>query len=147
MQHQLKVGSFSIILDEQQRVLLCHRTDRDLWNLPGGKLEKGEAPWETALREIKEETGLDAKIIDLIGVYSKPEDDEIVFSFACEVIGGAITLSKEADQIEYFEIGKIPKNISPRQLERIHDLFNKQNKTVTKIQRGKSSIGIVSGTS
>ncbi|MFA6537136.1 MAG: hypothetical protein WCT18_01920 [Patescibacteria group bacterium] len=31
-----KVASFGIIFDEQNRILFCHRTDYDLWNLPGG---------------------------------------------------------------------------------------------------------------
>ena len=33
------LGAFTIILDEHERVLLCHRRDHDLWNLPGGRLE------------------------------------------------------------------------------------------------------------
>jgi len=38
------IGVFAIILDESRRVLLCHRRDFDLWNLPGGGLERGESP-------------------------------------------------------------------------------------------------------
>ena len=40
------IGVFAIILDDGGRVLLCHRRDQDLWNLPGGGLESGETPWE-----------------------------------------------------------------------------------------------------
>lgn len=57
-----KIGVFGIIIDEQNRVLLCHRRDYDLWNLPGGGLEKNEAPWEGVVREVKEETGLRVKV-------------------------------------------------------------------------------------
>ncbi len=38
------IGAFAIILDSQQRVLLCHRRDIDQWNLPGGGVMSGEAP-------------------------------------------------------------------------------------------------------
>ncbi len=38
------IGVFAIIFDRKKRILFCHRTDCDLWNLPGGALEKGEAP-------------------------------------------------------------------------------------------------------
>jgi ADP-ribose pyrophosphatase YjhB (NUDIX family) len=41
--HRLNIGVFAIIFDDKKRILFCHRTDRDLWNLPGGALEKGEA--------------------------------------------------------------------------------------------------------
>ena len=49
------IGAFAVILDKERGVLFCHRRDRDLWNLPGGKLETNEAPWEGVVREVKEE--------------------------------------------------------------------------------------------
>ena len=60
------------------------------WNLPGGVLEHGEAPWECVIREVKEETGFDVKIEKLSGIYSKPTQNEIVFQYICTVIGGGI---------------------------------------------------------
>jgi len=105
-----KIGVFAIITDNQGRVLLCHRRDHDLWNLPGGGVETGESPWDALVREIKEETCLEAKPVHLTGVYSKPDKNEIVLSFACEVTGGSIALNDEVDKIEYFEVGQIPKN-------------------------------------
>ena len=45
------VGSFAVIFDKEDRVLLSHRTDLDIWNLPGGGVENGELPNETAIRE------------------------------------------------------------------------------------------------
>jgi 8-oxo-dGTP pyrophosphatase MutT (NUDIX family) len=57
MRHSL--GAFAIIFDEQNRVLLSHRRDMDLWNLPGGGVESGELPTEAVIREVKEETGLE----------------------------------------------------------------------------------------
>lgn len=38
------IGAFAIIFDERSRVLLCHRQDFELWNLPGGDVESGEVP-------------------------------------------------------------------------------------------------------
>ena len=74
------------------RVLLCHRRDHDLWNLPGGALEHGEAPRDGVIREVKEETGLEVEVSGLAGVYSKPEADDVV----CRIQRGAssIQLSK-----------------------------------------------------
>ncbi len=137
------IGTFGIITDKDERVLLCHRRDHDLWNLPGGGVEVGESPWDALIREIKEETGLEAKPVHLTGVYSKPDKNEIVLSFACQIEGGEIALTDEADKIEYFEVEQIPKNISPKQVERIKEYFEDKNKTHYKIQTGPSSIDLI----
>lgn len=50
------IGVFAIVKDEKDRVLLCLRNDYNVWNLPGGGLEAGEAPWQGVIREVKEET-------------------------------------------------------------------------------------------
>src|ERR1700690_798181 len=117
MKAQFTIGVFGMIFDERGRVLLCHRKDHDLWNLPGGALESGEAPWDGVKREVKEETGLIVDVSKLTGVYSKPDKDDIVLSFLCTRTGGEITLNDEADKIEYFEIDKLPSNTVPKQVE------------------------------
>jgi ADP-ribose pyrophosphatase YjhB (NUDIX family) len=137
------VGMFGIILDDQKRALLCHRRDHDLWNLPGGSLESGEPPWDGLRREVREETGLEVEVSRLAGVYSKPEQDEIVLSFVCKSVGGEITLNDEADKIGYFEISKLPPNTVPKQVERIKDAIAGQAGAILKMQTGKSSIELV----
>ena len=132
------IGVFAIIFDEQQRILLCHRNDYDLWNLPGGGLETGEIPWEGVIREVKEEVGLDVDVVKLQGIYSKPDMNEIVFSFICKHVGGEMTLTDEADQIQYFSFEDIPKNTSPKQLDRIKDALS-ENDLVLKVHTGPSS--------
>jgi len=128
------IAAFGIIFDEQGRVLLCHRTDQDLWNLPGGGVESRESPIETARREVREETGFEVEIVKLLGVYNKSVEDIVVFSFLCKIIGGEKTLNNEADKIEYFEVDKLPSNISPRQVERIKDALLDPSEVLFKIQ-------------
>ncbi len=137
------IGVFGIITDNEGRVLLCHRRDYDLWNLPGGGVEADESPWDALVREIKEETGLEAEPVRLTGVYSKPDKNEIVLSFACQITGGEITLTDEADKIEYFEVGQIPKNTSPKQVERTNEYFSDKSKTHFRVQTGPSSIDLI----
>lgn len=132
------IGVFAIMLDEEGSVLLCHRRDADLWNLPGGGLEPGEAPWAGVIREVREETGLTVAVERLAGVYHKPEFNEIVFSFVCTVAGGAVTPTDEADAIEYFPLDRIPPNTSRKQVERIRDAVATGG-IVLKEQRGPSS--------
>lgn len=134
------IGVFGIILNNSNEVLLCHRTDYDLWNLPGGGLEEGETPWEGVIREIKEETGLDTEIIKLNGIYSKPNKSEIVFTFYCKKTGGELCLNDEADKLQYFNQNNLPKKISPKHIERISDHFDTSKNVKLKIQQGKSTI-------
>ena len=104
MKNKFTIGVFGIIVDKNKRVLLCHRRDYDLWNLPGGGLKPGEFILDGVKREVKEETGLEVDILKLIGVYDKPEEKDIAFSFYCNIVGGKIKLNDEADKIEYFEL-------------------------------------------
>lgn len=143
MKTQFSIGVFGVIFDDQNKVLLCHRKDYNLWNLPGGALETGEAPWEGVKREVKEETGLDVQVSKLTGVYSKEDKGEIVFAFLCKVVGSEITLNEEADQIQYFEVDKLPPNTVPKQVERIKDALSNASGVVLKIQTGKSAIDLV----
>lgn len=132
-----------MIFDEQNRVLLCHRRDHDLWNLPGGALESGEAPWDGVKREVKEETGLVVEVVKLAGVYSKPDQNDIVFSFVCRTQGGEITLNNEADRIEYFGVDELPSNTFPKQVERIKDALQNSTELTLKVQTGKSIIELI----
>ena len=142
MKDQFVIASFGLIFDEQNRVMLCHRCDYDLWNLPGGTMEAGESPWECVVREVGEETGFDVEIVKLAGIYNKPEKNEVCFSFVCKIIGGILTLNEEADRIEYFDIKDIPSNTSPKQIERIKDSI-REKRAVYKNQTGKSSIELI----
>jgi len=117
------LGAFAVIFGASERVLLCHRTDRDMWNLPGGRVEPGEAPWDAVVREVREEVGLHVRVERLLGVYAVADRDDVVFSFQCVCVGGEICTTPEADDVGWFEASAIPSNTSPRQLERIRDAY------------------------
>jgi len=114
-------GAFAIICDEKRRVLLCHRRDIDAWNLPGGRVEEGEAPWDAAIRETREEVGLEVEVTRLTGLYWRPERSELVFTFECRVLSGTPSLSDEADKVGYFALDGLPANTGLKHAERIRD--------------------------
>ena len=62
----------AIVQDDQGRVLLIHKTDNDLWALPGGGHEMGESIVDTVVREVKEETGYDVEVETITGTYTNP---------------------------------------------------------------------------
>jgi ADP-ribose pyrophosphatase YjhB (NUDIX family) len=118
---EFTIGAFATIWDEHGRVLLLHRRDRDAWNLPGGRVEKYESPWEACTREVREECGLESKVHRLTGIYAKPHKDEIVFNFDCGIDGGQLQSTPEADLARFFALDSLPGNLLPRQRERILD--------------------------
>lgn len=101
-------------------------------------MEHGESPWQAVIREVKEETGLDVEISGFVGIYSKTDVDELAFAFLCRPVGGTVTLNDEADDIRYYDLSALPQNISAKQVERIEDALAHREKTVCKIQIGKS---------
>lgn len=132
------LAAFALIFDDGGRVLLCHRTDADLWNLPGGGVEDSETPWEAVIREIEEETGLQARVERLEGVYAKPRQGQVIFSFRCEVTGGELTPTAEADRCEYFAVDDLPANTVPKQVERIRDAVSDQPRPILRLQASPS---------
>ncbi|MEK7126164.1 MAG: NUDIX domain-containing protein [Patescibacteria group bacterium] len=115
----MMIGAFSIILDDENRVLLCKRRDKDLWNLPGGRVEQDESPWAAAVREAQEEMNVVITIERLVGVYFKQEQGEIVFQFLARIEHGTPSKSEESKETAYFDMNALPENTAPRQKERI----------------------------
>jgi ADP-ribose pyrophosphatase YjhB (NUDIX family) len=133
------IGAFAIILDDRGRTLLCHRRDMDAWNLPGGGVESGELPTEAVVREVREETGLDVTVERLVGVYGKPDKDEIVFAFTCRVVGGQLSTTSESDAHQYFQLEDLPENTLPKHVERIQDAQRADRQPVFKRQAAPST--------
>lgn len=96
----LQCGSAVIIIGQDGRILLHHRTDNDTWGLPGGSMELGERLEDCAIRETREEVGLICHSLEFFGVYSGPEfyyryanGDEahnVTVAYFCRDFSGAI---------------------------------------------------------
>src|SRR5438132_4166136 len=102
-----RIGVFALIFDDQGRILLGHRRDIDWWNLPGGGMEVGETVDEALRREVYEETGLVVEIERLVGVYSKPQKQEVVLTFRCHTISGTLSATEESCECRYFAPGDL----------------------------------------
>jgi ADP-ribose pyrophosphatase YjhB (NUDIX family) len=127
---KFNISAFVVIFDKKGRVLLSHRRDLDVWNLPGGTVEFGERPTHTAVRETKEETGLKIKIKELVGVYGQPDKEKFSFVFLGQIKGGKLKKTKEADGHRFFKIKKVPKNTIPKHIRRVQDAAENKDQPV-----------------
>jgi hypothetical protein len=66
-----KLGADAAIFDDQGRILLMLRTDNQRWCMPCGLQDVGESPEECALREAREETGLEVQVLELVDVFTR----------------------------------------------------------------------------
>src|SRR5215213_2018125 len=62
----------AIVPNERGELLLVHKTDNNLWALPGGAMDVGESMADTVVREVKEETGIDVAVTGVVGIYTNP---------------------------------------------------------------------------
>jgi ADP-ribose pyrophosphatase YjhB (NUDIX family) len=60
------------VRDDEGRLLLIHKIDNGFWALPGGAMDLGESIRDAAVREVEEETGVQAKVTGLVGIYTDP---------------------------------------------------------------------------
>jgi ADP-ribose pyrophosphatase YjhB (NUDIX family) len=101
----------AIVADPDGRLLLVHKTDNDLWALPGGGHDAGESISDTVVREVKEETGLDVEVTGVVGLYTNPshvmayDDGEVrqQFSicFTTRLLGGDLCTSNETKEVRF----------------------------------------------
>jgi 8-oxo-dGTP diphosphatase len=135
--NHFRIGVNALIFDDG-RVLLAHRRDIDWWNLPGGGMEIGETVEEATCREVREETGLEVQVERLVGVYSKPQKQEVVLTFRCKIIGGGLQATEESRACEYFSPDALPRNTLPKHRERIIDALLNQQAAILHAQHTSS---------
>lgn len=99
------------VRDDHGCVLLIHRTDNNLWSLPGGGQEIGETVAQTAVREAREETGITVEVTGIVGVYSDPGHviaysngevrQQFSLCFRATPIDGALRTSDESTDVRW----------------------------------------------
>jgi 8-oxo-dGTP pyrophosphatase MutT (NUDIX family) len=127
-------SAIACIRDERGRLLLLRRSDgEDLWGFPGGAMEPGERAVDAAMREVREEIGLESELLELIGVHSAPEYafaypngdwvQPVGILFACRIVGGELELDQEEVLgARYFGPGELPK-MRPCCVAKAEDVF------------------------
>jgi mutator protein MutT len=133
--HDTIILNFSVacIINENGEILLQKRSDKDdIWGLPGGAIEIGESIEDAAIREVKEETGLNVEVEHFIGVYSKylhtyPNGDRsqsICHLFKCRMLNGELLVdNKETFDLKFFDKNNIPKLFIQQHTDMLNDFF------------------------
>jgi 8-oxo-dGTP diphosphatase len=131
-------GVNAVVVDATGRVLLARRDRPQIWNLPGGSWEPGEAPWDTAVRETREEVGVEIEVVRLTGVYDRSPDGDPVLVFLCRHTSGELRTTPEAVEVGWFPAGELPPDINPYQPRRIEDALSGDPIAVLRRQPGPS---------
>ncbi|MEV6331475.1 NUDIX domain-containing protein [Streptomyces sp. NPDC051909] len=102
-----------VVRDERGHLLLIHKTDNDLWALPGGGHDIGERIGDTAVREVEEETGIRVEVDNIVGLYTDPDhvlayDDgevrqQFSICFRARPVGGALRTSSESKEVRWVD--------------------------------------------
>ena len=132
---KLRIGCSAVIFDEGRgKVLLTRRSDNGLWCLPGGGMDPGESAAEACIREVWEETGLRARVVRLVGIYSNPDQlvvypdgnkvQIVAMSFEAEVIDGELGLSNETTEAGFFTLEQVQAmTLIGQHKQRVEDAF------------------------
>ncbi|MFD8249777.1 NUDIX hydrolase [Nocardia sp. NPDC059691] len=129
--NSIKVAVSALVQDDEGRILLIRRTDNGKYSIPGGGLEAGETVAQAVVREVNEETGIDVKVTELIGVFSDPDHviayndgevrQEFSICFRARPISGKPRPSEESAEVEWVAPEKLrERDIHPSILLRIH---------------------------
>jgi len=112
----------AIVFNERGEVLLQHNADAKRWCLIGGAMDPGEQPAECAVREVKEEAGVDVTVERLVGVHTRPlvnypNGDVVLYvsaSFLCRAKPGEpACCDDESLEMRYFSPDKLPDGLIP----------------------------------
>ncbi len=118
----------------KDRILLVRERSDGRWTLPGGWIDVHDSPSAAIEREIREESGFEARTVKLLALWDKarhnhPPDLFHTYKlvFLCEITGGAAAVSVETDGVDFFALDALPplseERITAEQIARIFNLY------------------------
>ena len=134
----LQDGAAAVIVNNEGKILLQSRSDRNQWGLPGGCQELGESFKDTIIREVKEETNLDVEekdleLIDVVSGKSRrnsyPNGDVVINNTAFYCIrkySGELQWDEESKELRFFSLNDLPANQNDPDLIEIYKRYEKE---------------------
>lgn len=105
------VSAATIVLNEHKEILLIKGPRRG-WEMPGGIVEEGESLKDAAIRETKEESGIEVEILTFCGIFQNVNKSVCNTLFLAKPIGGELTTSPESLEVGFFPIEQALKMIT-----------------------------------
>ncbi|MCX8181840.1 MAG: NUDIX hydrolase [Candidatus Methanomethyliaceae archaeon] len=123
-----------MILIRDQQILLVkrgHEPNKGLWSIPGGLIKLGETAEEAAIREVKEETGLEVSLGAVAGIFnviikegnSKIKYHYVIIDYFGEVTGGTLRHGTDVTDARWFEINELNNIETSPTVKKVVELF------------------------
>lgn len=121
------------LFNSDGNILLLRRKDNDKWTMPGGTLDFGESLTDCAIREVREETGLEIRITALIGTYTDPHiliaysdgevRQEFTLVYAAKVESGQLKIDDESQEAAWVPLSSaVELPLAESQRRRLRDV-------------------------
>lgn len=118
------VSAATIVLNEKKELLLIKGPRRG-WEMPGGQVEVGESIQAAAVRETKEESGIEVEIVRFCGIYQNLTSSICNTLFLAKPIGGIPTTSSESLEVGFFPLEEALEMVTWKNFrERIEDCLD-----------------------
>lgn len=136
-----KIDTRAVIFKDN-KILLTHESN-GTWSLPGGWCDVLESVGSNTIKEVKEETGLDAQTVKIIAIQDRNKHNKPIYAYGvckvfilCNVIGGEFIENIETTEIKYFSLDEIPDNLAEEKTnkEQIEMCFNAMNNKNWQVQ-------------
>lgn len=134
----LQDGAAAIIVNDEGKILLQNRSDKNIWGLPGGCQELGERFQDTIIREVKEETNLDVReedleLIDIVSGMSRkneyPNGDVVINNtvlYCIRKYSGELKWDSESKEMKFFHLDELPRNQNDLDLIEVYKKYIKK---------------------
>lgn len=122
------------VFDARGRILMVREVqDGHRWTLPGGWADVGITPADNTVKEVREESGYDVRVVKLAAAWDRGRQGHppsmwatCKLFFVCELVGGEARTSIETSEVAWFARGELPADLSlgrvlPRQIERLFE--------------------------
>ena len=105
-----KVAAVALVVNGDGLVMVKRGVEPQYgkWAFPSGYVDRGEVVEAAAIREVKEETGIDVELDKLIGVYSLEGNPVVLVVYSAHIVGGEVAVGHDALDVRTFALSELP---------------------------------------
>jgi ADP-ribose pyrophosphatase YjhB (NUDIX family) len=131
-----------VVINEAGEILMIRRTDNDNWAVPGGAIDLGESVAQAAVRETREESGIECEITGIVGIYSDPKHvllytsngevrQEFSIVLTAQPLSGQPTPSSESSEVRWVPTSDVLDYTMDRSMRiRVNDYLDRKESPV-----------------